>query len=96
MDTDGDGCDDACEPSPDGCQTNADCFTHDLFCAKAVGACHSAGVCQTRPELCPLVFAPVCGCNGFTYGNSCEAAAQGVSVAKLGACNTTDPADPSF
>jgi hypothetical protein len=36
--------------------------------------------------LCPAVFAPVCGCNNKTYGNSCEAEAFGITNYTQGAC----------
>jgi hypothetical protein len=67
------------------CGSNADCAA-DSFCDKAVGDCGGRGVCRARPRVCPLVFRPVCGCDGSTYGNSCEAAAAGVSVAHEGEC----------
>lgn len=35
---------------------------------------------------CPEIYAPVCGCNGVTYGNSCEAECVGVSSYSEGAC----------
>ena len=44
------------------------------------------GVCRREPRLCTKIFKPVCGCNGVTYGNACEAAGAGVSVASEGAC----------
>ncbi|MEB2778798.1 Kazal-type serine protease inhibitor family protein [Algoriphagus persicinus] len=36
---------------------------------------------------CTYIYSPVCGCNGLTYGNSCEAESAGVKSWVEGKCN---------
>ncbi|NJK90231.1 MAG: hypothetical protein HC923_13165 [Myxococcales bacterium] len=38
------------------------------------------------PSACDDNYQPVCGCDGGTYGNACEAERQGVSVRSNGEC----------
>jgi hypothetical protein len=57
-------------------------FTPDAIC----GFADATGVCVQRPEACILIFDPVCGCDGQTYGNSCQANEAGVSVQSEGEC----------
>src|ERR1043166_2817333 len=46
------------------------------------------GVCKPRPQVCTDQFIPVCGCDGKTYSNACQAAAGGTDVAYAGACRS--------
>jgi len=68
-------------------------FTCDegLYCsytiAQSCGAGDQQGVCAIGSRFCPLFIAPVCGCNGHTYGNSCQASTGGTSVDRVGPCD---------
>jgi hypothetical protein len=61
-----------------------------LSCQMEPGQCRkvadASGVCRKPPQMCTMIFEPVCGCDGKTYGNACAAAAKGVSVASEGEC----------
>lgn len=50
------------------------------------GAFDAGGKCSYKPEICNDIFAQVCGCDGKTYPNSCNANAAGTSVSGPGAC----------
>ena len=68
---------------PDGqyCHYELDCGGDD-----------GPGTCTPKPTACDAIWDPVCGCDGVTYGNACEAAAGGASVAKQSTCGSeNDP-----
>ena len=52
----------------------------------ACGAADQTGVCTPKPQACDANLAPVCACDGQTYGNDCAAWTNGVSVLHTGAC----------
>ena len=58
------------------------------FCKLPQGGCccDFQGICTPIPAECITLFDPVCGCDGVTYGNECEADAAGVSIAHYGRC----------
>ena len=57
-------------------------FVLDTLC----GAADQGGTCVAAPDECSFDSAPVCGCDGRTYHNTCRAHAAGVSVSHEGAC----------
>lgn len=44
------------------------------------------GTCAKKPDMCMMIWKPVCGVDGKTYPNVCHAARAGVNVAQDGAC----------
>jgi hypothetical protein len=76
-----------------------------LYCQLPAGQCSNpdaAGTCVKAPDFCMRVSRPVCGCNGKTYANECDARHAKVAIDTTGACKkvpgtetTTGPKKPA-
>ena len=71
------------------CIKDSDCTEKAEFCEFALGECgktESKGECIMIPEVCTMIFQPVCGCNNKTYSNKCAAQKDKVSILNDGEC----------
>jgi hypothetical protein len=67
-----------------------------LYCQLPAGQCSApdtAGTCVKAPDFCMRVSRPVCGCNGKTYQNECDARHAKVAIDYATACKKP-PAAP--
>ncbi|MFT7622377.1 MAG: hypothetical protein ACI9WU_001550 [Myxococcota bacterium] len=69
--------------------------TSNEFCdyqpGQTCGWADASAWCKTKPDICPAIFSPVCGCDSKTYGNACTANAAGTGVLASGECDNPDP-----
>lgn len=67
------------------CEADEYC-DYDESLGGVCGIADGTGSCVERPTVCNRHFDPVCGCDGHTYSNACNARAAGTDVASDGPC----------
>ncbi len=85
-----DDCGCGCKPIEEKCGGIAgkQCSSFLKYCdfGATCGAGDQMGVCKPAGDVCAQVYEPVCGCDGKTYGNACEASRSHMSVVHKGEC----------
>src|SRR5205814_707484 len=72
-----------------GGTTGHECSADEVcvsFLSRSCPGPNAVGLCLPRPHHCSSEVDSVCGCDGATYDNLCEAAESGTTLAHHGSC----------
>lgn len=59
----------------------------DINVPNACGGADLSGICRIPPQICSMLYAPVCGCDGVTYSNDCMRQAAMIQLDYPGECS---------